>query len=76
MPPNFTPANAEGNPARACEREHRLVHDAATRHPVFFTEKLKKAPEGVRLGDMRWASPVARGYVFNDGERREAPARL
>ena len=53
-----------------------MVLDAATRHPVFFTERLKKAPEGVKTGDMMWASPVARGYVFDNGERREAPARL
>jgi len=53
-----------------------MVLDAAVRHPVFFTDRLKKAPEGVRTGNMRWASPVAIGYVLNDGERRDAPARL
>jgi len=52
--------------------------DAATRHPVFFTERLKKAPAGVGAGNQSWASPVAVGYVFNDGEARgrEGGARL
>ena len=45
--------------------------DAATRHPVFFTDKLKKAPNGVNVGE-----GVAKGYVFEDGVGREAPSRL
>jgi hypothetical protein len=44
--------------------------DAAMRHPVFFTDRLKKAPVGVNAGGGSWVSPVATGYVFNDGPRR------
>jgi len=29
-----------------------------------------KAPNGVLAGDGAWDSPVAKGYVFNDGPRR------
>jgi hypothetical protein len=45
--------------------------DAAVRHPVFFTDRLMKAPMGVNAGGGNWASPVAEGYVFNDGVRRD-----
>ncbi|KAH7411264.1 hypothetical protein BKA64DRAFT_663051 [Cadophora sp. MPI-SDFR-AT-0126] len=48
----------------------QMIHDASKRHPVFFTERLKKAPEGVRAGNGNWSSPVASGYVFNDGVKR------
>ncbi len=44
--------------------------DASKRHPVFFTDRLKKAPVGVNVGGGAWLSPVAMGYVFNDGVRR------
>lgn len=44
--------------------------DASTRHPVFFTERLKKAPAGVAWGGGAWCSPVAEGYVFEDGVAR------
>jgi len=37
---------------------------------VFFTERLKKAPAGVNAGNGNWVSPVAVGYVYNDGVRR------
>ncbi len=48
-----------------------MVLDVSKRHPVFFTERLKKAPAGVNAGGGVWSSPVAEGYVFNDGVRRE-----
>jgi hypothetical protein len=48
-------------------RSQQLLLDAAIRHPVFFTDRLKKAPMGVRAGSAGWSSPVAEGYVFNDG---------
>lgn len=56
----------QGLIAPAQRRE--VVLDAATRHPVFFTERLKKPPNGVRSGAS--ISPVAEGYVFNDAGRR------
>jgi hypothetical protein len=39
------------------------VFDPAKRHPVFFTERLKKPPSGVAAGG--WCNPVAAGYVVN-----------
>jgi hypothetical protein len=57
-------------------RQAQMVLDASIRHPVFFTEKLKKAPNGVAAGNTGWGSPVATGYVFNDGVRREGESRL
>lgn len=54
-----------------------LILDSKTRHPVFFTDRLKRAPNGVDAGS--WISPVAAGYVFEehvDVKRREENARL
>jgi hypothetical protein len=48
-----------------------MVLDVSKRHPVFFTDRLKKAPNGVNTGGGSWVSPVAAGYVFNDGVRKE-----
>ena len=55
------------------------VHCTSTRHPVFFTEKLRRAPptmavpnsppEGNGLG-----SPVAFGYVYQDAIRQMGQA--
>ncbi|KAH6676633.1 hypothetical protein B0J14DRAFT_358171 [Halenospora varia] len=55
-----------------------LVLDPSRRHPVFFTDRLKKAPYGVASGGGAWSSPVAEGYIFNDGgtARREEGPRL
>jgi hypothetical protein len=53
--------------ARQQIRSQELLLDAAIRHPVFFTDRLKKAPVGVKAGSGGWSSPVAEGYVFNDG---------
>ncbi|KAH8678925.1 hypothetical protein BGZ60DRAFT_428742 [Tricladium varicosporioides] len=55
-----------------------LVLDPSRRHPVFFTDRLKKAPYGVSSGGGAWSSPVAEGYIFNDGEmaKREEGPRL
>ncbi len=54
--------------------------DASVRHPVFLTEKFRKAPVGVEKGG-DWGTPVARGYVFEhrdwaEGERRRVGGRL
>jgi hypothetical protein len=43
---------------------------SAVRHPVFFTNRLQKAPPGVNDGGGGWQTPVAEGYVYNDGVRR------
>ena len=60
LPPNLLQARQQ-------IRSHELLLDAAIRHPVFFTDRLKKAPVGVKAGSAGWSSPVAEGYVFNDG---------
>jgi hypothetical protein len=62
MPPSPLPTS----PLQA----RQVLLDAAKRHPVFFTDRLKKAPLGVNTGGGSWVSPVAMGYVFNDGARR------
>jgi hypothetical protein len=62
MPPTPLPVSSS--------QERQVMLDASKRHPVFFTDRLKKAPVGVNAGNGTWASPVAMGYVFNDGVRR------
>jgi len=51
---------------------------SALRHPVFFTDRFTKAPPGVSAGGGNWATPVAAGYVYNDGVQRsvDGSARL
>lgn len=58
-----------------------ITYDASVLHPVFFTEKLKRAPNGVMAGNgngsaSSWGSPVAVGYTFNNGPKREGGSRL
>ncbi|CAL3962719.1 unnamed protein product [Diplocarpon coronariae] len=53
----------------------QFILDPSKRHPVFFTEGLKKAPAGVNAGS-GWGSPVAEGYVFNDRWTREGGVKL
>lgn len=43
-------------------------HNAATLHPAFFTERLRKSPIVVGSGMMD--SPVTQGYAYQDAERR------
>lgn len=69
MPPLETP---NGNTVEEF-RVPRVILDPAKRHPVFFTDRFKKAPNGVASGR---GSPISEGYVFEDGERREVESRL
>ena len=54
----------------------QTILDSSVRHPVFFTDRLIRAPTGVNAGNTSWGSPVTVGYVFEDGVRREGAARL
>ncbi|KAF2873303.1 hypothetical protein BDV95DRAFT_627267 [Massariosphaeria phaeospora] len=61
MPP-FGPARNSLLPAHA-------MYDSAVRHPVFFTENLRKSPFPIpSMGSHGW-SPVACGYIM---EQRKA----
>ncbi|KAH9233336.1 hypothetical protein K456DRAFT_53900 [Colletotrichum gloeosporioides 23] len=44
-------------------------HNASVRHPVFFTEKLRRPP--LVLSPGMGMSPVAHGYVYQDGRRAD-----
>ncbi|WQF80523.1 hypothetical protein CDEST_05537 [Colletotrichum destructivum] len=44
-------------------------HNSSVRHPVFFTEKLRRPPPS--LGPGVGMSPVAHGYVYQDGRRAD-----
>ncbi|KAJ8067766.1 hypothetical protein OCU04_003367 [Sclerotinia nivalis] len=59
----------------------KFILDSAKRHPVFFTDKLRKAPAGVGANgygyeDWKTGSPVARGYVYESGGVEEREAKL
>ncbi|OAG10217.1 uncharacterized protein CC84DRAFT_1084440, partial [Paraphaeosphaeria sporulosa] len=49
----------------------RNVYDSAVRHPVFFTEQLRKAPFPIPTAATHGWNPVASGYIF---EQRKAEA--
>lgn len=64
-------------PQRLSWERHAAVHihDASRRHPVFFTDKLQRLVYPATLGPPVLAfypqvSPVAQGYVYQDGSRR------
>ncbi|KAK1593895.1 uncharacterized protein LY79DRAFT_173422 [Colletotrichum navitas] len=81
MAPNSSPAMA--NHAAAATLQTRtpqlqatweryaetVQHNASTRHPVFFTGKLRRPPSS--LGPGTGMSPVAHGYVYQDGRRAD-----
>jgi len=57
-----------------CQRQQEFLRDASKRHPVFFTEKFKKLPNGVYTGV---TSPISAGYMYEDrAGRRCDNARL
>jgi hypothetical protein len=47
-----------------------MQYDPATQHPVFFTSRVVKLPNGV-VG--AGASPVALGYQFEEARREALP---
>ncbi len=55
--------------------QQEVLLDASKRHPVFFTDRLQRAPVGVAAGG-RDFTPVAKGYIFNDGVRRSVEGTL
>ncbi|KAL0776190.1 hypothetical protein CaCOL14_007477 [Colletotrichum acutatum] len=50
--------------------QQQQQHNSSIRHPVFFTEKLRRPP--LTLAPGMGLSPVAHGYVYQDGRRRTA----
>ncbi|KAJ5065544.1 hypothetical protein J3E74DRAFT_414531 [Bipolaris maydis] len=50
------------------------VYDSAVRHPVFFTQNLKKPPFPLPQVASQGCNPVASGYIMEQG-RAEAPGR-
>lgn len=52
------------------QQQQQLQHNSSIRHPVFFTEKLRRPP--VTLAPGMGLNPVAHGYVYQDGRRRLA----
>jgi hypothetical protein len=49
----------------------RNLYDSAVRHPVFFTEQLRKPPFPIPTVATYGWNPVASGYIF---EQRRAEA--
>ena len=68
LPPSSTPPRASISSSTAQPTELKIVLDPASRHPVFFTDRLKRAPNGV-LVDI--GSPICEGYVFEEREGRK-----
>ncbi|QSZ28766.1 hypothetical protein DSL72_003271 [Monilinia vaccinii-corymbosi] len=89
LPPHTTFSSTSASTSHpASSPIPRLAHtngtfilDSATRHPVFFTDRLRRAPSGVMTcgyGNEIWrsGSPVARGYVYESGGVEEREAKL
>ncbi|KAK1965539.1 hypothetical protein LY78DRAFT_693347 [Colletotrichum sublineola] len=78
MSPNSSSAapamtnHAAAAPLQAAWERHieTVQHNASTRHPVFFTGKLRRLPSSLGLGV--GMSPVAHGYVYQDGRRADS----
>lgn len=50
------------------------VYDSAIRHPVFFTQNLKKPPFPIpQVASQGW-NPVANGYIMEQ-RRADAPGK-
>lgn len=60
----------------AWERHAHQAHDSAHRHPVFFTERLTRPPPAFGIGQSPSLamSPVAQGYVYQEGQLRATHA--
>lgn len=50
------------------------VYDSAVRHPVFFTQTLKKPPFSIPLAASQGYNPVASGYIVEQ-RRAEQPGK-
>ncbi|ELR09199.1 hypothetical protein VC83_05554 [Pseudogymnoascus destructans] len=61
------PMNQQLNrPMGVMPHQIRPQYDSASQHPVFFTSRMVKLPNGVAgVG----ASPVAMGYQFEEGRK-------
>ncbi|OIW32191.1 hypothetical protein CONLIGDRAFT_259788 [Coniochaeta ligniaria NRRL 30616] len=77
IPPAITPAQAQPlmAPFQAAWNRHSLPtaqHDASLRHPVFFTEKLRRGPlfpPTQTAHPQMNLNPIALGYVYQDTQR-------
>ncbi|KAJ0117937.1 hypothetical protein N8I77_000417 [Diaporthe amygdali] len=60
----------------AWERHAHQAHNSAHRHPVFFTERLMRPPPtlGGPPAPSLTMSPVAQGYVYQEGQLKATPA--
>ncbi|KAM0162999.1 hypothetical protein ACHAPG_001370 [Botrytis cinerea] len=84
LPPHATPlqsTDATSPFLHLTYRNGKFVLDSAKRHPVFFTDRLRRAPTGVEANeyayeDWKAGSPVASGYVYESGEVQEREAKL
>ncbi len=79
MPPSAAPPPGAGSRPMASPQfaslmapfqsawDRSLAHDASHRHPVFFTEKLRRPPFAVASAPQ--SSPIAHGYVYQESTR-------
>ncbi|TFB01207.1 hypothetical protein CCMA1212_007015 [Trichoderma ghanense] len=75
----MTPSQPLPTPAQLQALWTRHAHDASTTHPVFFTERLRKPKPS--LGSAAAAatgssSPVAHGYVYQEGRSGATAPKL
>jgi hypothetical protein len=52
------------------------LHDATTRHPVFFTDRLRRSPLAGPANPGPLNSPVAQGYAYQETPGKTSGPRL
>ncbi|KAM5342329.1 hypothetical protein ACJ41O_013295 [Fusarium nematophilum] len=67
-PPSALDAAVATQPQSVAWPRH-IPHCASTRHPAFFTDRLRRAPPAFASGVLD--SPVTQGYVYQETERRK-----
>ncbi|KAL2349711.1 hypothetical protein BJ546DRAFT_866359, partial [Cryomyces antarcticus] len=70
MPPHLSPLSLQARMPSSPVTQH---YNASIRHPVFFTERLRKAPFPLPIAARGSMSPVAEGYILED-RRKDAAA--
>jgi hypothetical protein len=59
----YATAASPSTPAHMQSFPSRTLYDSAVRHPVFFTESLRKPPFPIPAMGSHGFSPVAMGYI-------------
>ncbi|TWU77229.1 hypothetical protein ED733_001319 [Metarhizium rileyi] len=63
------PARTISSPVLQAAWDKHYSHNSSTRHPVFFTERLRRSPAALESWSGGMNNPVAHGYVYQEVQR-------